>query len=986
MISRRTTSCLYRQQTALKVVSGPFFACHSNSSSSSSSPLCFRNFHNTTTTTTSTSGCGNNNNNTRFLLPTTKITSIKSKANYSYSQSHSFSTSTGFSASASIKDQTSRDIAEDKYKDKELRLMFDSNAFWKDFSTYKSSSSINISETTTKNQSPHSQQQQKLDQQDPNQVIKAGLFDNPYLTSPQGIIHFTQVSLAQSQALVQKILTDNAEQVSNPGLLIRTLDRLSDTLCQVIDLMGCLLASHPDPQYQAAARHAHETMFEFMNVLNTSVELYDRLDSVFSSPEKIATLSNEEKSVGNLLLSDFKKSGIQLDPQTREKFVKLASVISIKGQEFMSYATAAPTDPRQAFITVPKSQLEGLDPGLARSLSKANSYYTGGVNLFSSSKNGGKNTKYLVPTTGIEAAVALRTIRDEEVRKEIWLQGRLSPDKNQIPRLKTMLHARQDLANLMGQSSYAEYELRDKMVKSPTNVVKFLNRLAQDIFPKAQREVAELGRLKQQATDIPNKTSEIQAWDRDFFGARYLHQQHLLTDHRDDIPTKDQVSLLPEYFSLGTVMQGLSRLFSSIYGIKFVPVEPKPGETWREDVRRLDVVSEDEGLIGVMYCDLFQAPDKSPNPAHFTVRCSRRIFAEENDEIRAMDPLASQRYRRHGPKSLNSGDGINDDEQQLPIIVLMCDFSPMYYTSEPGTCLLSFTEVETLFHEMGHAMHSMLGRTALHNVSGTRCATDFVELPSVLMERFASAPQVLALYAHHHISGEPLPYSLVQEYQRTTKQLLQYSETYSQIKLALLDQLFHSNGEEEEGKEGNGNGKRKNVVVDNLSSAYYKLESENGLFPAHPKNDWYTQFGHLVGYGASYYCYLFDRAIADRVWEHVFRANPISREAGEKWRNEVLKWGGSKDPWEMVASILDTPELRNGDESAIVELAYSHEKKLDDNNINEIEEEDKDDNNDGNDRLGSLEDSSNNIINNDNSSNNGNGSSSSATTTASAGQ
>lgn len=832
-----------------------------------------------------------------------------------------------FSQSLSRFYSTARETSEIKYNDKDLRLMFDSSNFW---SKYRSQSPANSQQT--------------------------GLFDNPYLVSPEGILHFTQVSLQQSQTLASMIISDGREGVDGVRL-IRTLDRLSDTLCQVIDLMGCLLASHPQPQYLEAARQAHSTMFEFMNVLNTSVELFNRLETVFADPDYATKLNEEEIAVGLLLLNDFKKSGIKLDGKSREKFVKLSSLISEKGHEFMIHASSPPTDPSQGFIAVPRNQLDGLDPSLANSLTKtvannvkdasnvsgaaanvaANVAASAASLLFNNSSTVAKHTKLLIPTGGFEAAVAMRSIKSEQVRKSIWISGRQSPDSQQDSRLSEVLRARHSLAKLMGCDSYAEYELRDKMVKKPKLVSKFLNKLAASVYPKAMKELKELAQMKASATDIADRTDQLQAWDRDIFSSRYLQQQHYLSENQEEISLRSKVGSLPEYFSLGTVIQGLSRLFSAIYGIKFVPVAPKPGETWRSDVRRLNIVCEKEGLIGVMYCDLFQAPGKSPNPAHFTVRCSRKVFKEENDSVRKLDPLADIRY----PKNQT------DDVQQMPIIVLMCDFATSGLRSDKknrfgiknsnsdnsdksvgyddSTCLLTFNEVETLFHEMGHAMHSMLGRTALHNVSGTRCATDFVELPSVLMEHFASAPQVLALYAYHYMTGEPLPYALLQEYKRTSHELLSNSETYSQIKLAQLDQKYHSEEYEKIAKEEAQGEFDKSANTTPLSRAYYEVENDHGLFPASPESHWYTQFGHLVGYGASYYCYLFDRAIADRVWEHVFKKNPISREAGEKWRNEVLRWGGSRNPWELVANVLDAPEMANGDETAVQELAVSEE-------------------------------------------------------------
>ena len=149
-----------------------------------------------------------------------------------------------------------------------------------------------------------------------------------------------------------------------------------------------------------------------------------------------------------------------------------------------------------------------------------------------------------------------------------------------------------------------------------------------------------------------------------------------------------------------------------------------------------------KGHIGVVYCDLFEREGKSPNPAHFTLRCSRRI---SSDELREAADLTSQSGALFATAREAANDGLatnynNRDGNalyQLPTIALICDFAlPPPNTTRPT--LLSFRELTTLFHEMGHALHSLLGRTALQNVSGTRCATDFAELPSVLMENFAS--------------------------------------------------------------------------------------------------------------------------------------------------------------------------------------------------------------------------------------------------------
>jgi mitochondrial intermediate peptidase len=171
--------------------------------------------------------------------------------------------------------------------------------------------------------------------------------------------------------------------------------------------------------------------------------------------------------------------------------------------------------------------------------------------------------------------------------------------------------------------------------------------------------------MKEMKSQLEGKTS-FQIWDRDYY-------QRLVQSHGDRL----QWEPISQYFSVGTVMQGLSRLFSHLYGIKFVPKETRLGEVWHPDVRRLDFFDE-KGHIGVMYCDIFHRPAKaSTNPAHYTIRCSRRVDPHEE------------------------GTTISRDGYQLPVIGLICDF--LQVDNQPS--LLSWSEVTTLFHEMGHALH-----------------------------------------------------------------------------------------------------------------------------------------------------------------------------------------------------------------------------------------------------------------------------------------
>lgn len=718
-----------------------------------------------------------------------------------------------------------------------IRKIFDDDIFWKNFNRQEGQ---NIGKTITFLGFNSK---------------KTGLFKNPYLTTPSGLKEFSKDSLQKAKELVDKIISDQSDE----GLksYITNLDRLSDILCRVIDLAEFIRVVHPKKSFVSAAQDCHEEMFEFMNVLNTNVDLYLILKKALEREDIVKHLSHEEVTVGKILLADFEKSGINMDPSTRNDFIEYSQQIAVFGQHFTNGLGESNKD----YIEVDVKKLQYLDNTILSHLS---------TDL--------TRTNYKIPTWGYLPHAILRYCKDEDVRKKVWVELH-STSKQQVDLLETMLKYRAVLAHIMNKPNFAAYQLDEKMAKSPEHVMNFLEKLAAETKPHAIQELRLLSNLKQKENSDTSylKDHEVAAylkpWDRDYYSQQYTTSQRS--------STTEQIS---SYFSLGIVLQGLSNLFNSIYGIQLIPSRVQSGETWSDDVRRLDVVSEEEGLIGVVYCDLFQRKGKTPNPAHFTVCCSRKIYPDEDsEELKLVQTGKSQK---------------TGEDFQLPVISLVCNFDK---NAAIGKCLLSLNDVETLFHEMGHAMHSMLGRTSLHNISGTRCATDFVELPSVLMEHFAKDSRVLQTFARHYLTEEPIPLQLLETFQKENN-FLKNTESFSQIKMALLDQSLHSNA----------------PLTPDFDSThiYHTLEKIHEIL-ADTESNWQGKFGHLFGYGASYYSYLLDRAIASKVWLHLFAANPLDRSKGDKFKNEVLKWGGSKNPWLCVADALDTPEISAGDSRAI---------------------------------------------------------------------
>lgn len=196
----------------------------------------------------------------------------------------------------------------------------------------------------------------------------------------------------------------------------------------------------------------------------------------------------------------------------------------------------------------------------------------------------------------------------------------------------------------------------------------------------------------------------------------------------------------------------------------------------------------------------------------------------------------------------------------------------------------------------------MIGRADYHNVSGTRCPIDFVEIPSILMEHFLADPAVLGLFATHHQTGASLPAGLLMAHQ-ANRSTFKAIELHSQMSMAMLDQLYYSTVVGEPGF--------------NSTATLEKLQAATGIVPPVSGTAWQTGFGHLYGYGAGYYSYLFGRTVTGQIWDKVFRNSPTSRASGERLRENVLKWGGGKDPWECLGGLLGDERLTKGDQEAM---------------------------------------------------------------------
>ena len=431
---------------------------------------------------------------------------------------------------------------------------------------------------------------------------------------------------------------------------------------------------------------------------------------------------------------------------------------------------------------------------------------------------------------------------------------------NQTEILENLLSFRHKLASLVGYPTYAHRVLKSSMAGSPDTVMDFLQKLSVKIAPLVEKEVEDMLMLKQEISDSSSDSEQLEPkvlrpWDYLFLSSEAQRRR---------LP--GNLKKIRNWFSLDACIGGLGNLFESLFNVRLEQVPTKPGEVWDPHVRKIAFVHRQEGLLGYTYTDFYTRPGKLVSDCHFMIQGGRELNKISSSELQAS----------------HSQSGY-----QLPIIALCCSFDPP--TTETSPCLLNQHSVENLFHEMGHALHSMLGRAKYQNITGTRCSTDFAEVPSILMEYFLNDTRVLSSFARHYKTSQPLPENLLDAFQ-VSQHFFPAYEMQTQLFFAMMDLHFHT-------------------VYPSSQKGGYIMEAYAQLHNKYSPSEyvdgtaWFLRFNHICSYGAKYYSYLWSRAVASLIWNSCFVSNPFSKSSGLKLHG-MLRHGGGINPNTLVSDVL----------------------------------------------------------------------------------
>src|SRR3954453_23547867 len=417
-------------------------------------------------------------------------------------------------------------------------------------------------------------------------------------------------------------------------------------------------------------------------------------------------------------------------------------------------------------------------------------------------------------------------------RKQLYIvRETLAKDKN-VSLLNQMLAVRNEIALRLGYKSWDDYQTEVKMAKTGMNAEKYINDLVAGIQPKFDSEIAELKKLK--AADTHDANAKIMVWDWRYYSNRRDKQKY-------DVDKE----ALRAYFPFEKVLDGMFNIYQSIFGLKFEKIVAP--YKWINDLQLYLVTDTGTGEpLGMFYLDMFPREGKFNHFAQFVII---------------------------------SGKLLPDGKYQRPTVALLCNFPP---ANGDAPSLMTHQDVETLFHEFGHALHSIVTRAKYGRFAGTNVPGDFVEAPSQMLQNWVWDKKVLDTFAaDYRDPSKRIPAEIVKKL--NDAKLASAGVLYRrQFAFAFLDLSLHDPHPEE-------------MPYDSVAISNPILEKV--FLPIDPSTTFVSYFGHLNGYDAGYYGYAWADAIAADMATVFDKAKDryLDKQAGMRLRNEIYAQGDSRE-------------------------------------------------------------------------------------------
>ena len=587
---------------------------------------------------------------------------------------------------------------------------------------------------------------------------------------------------------------------------VGALDKISYDFGLTANRLSVIKETSQDAGLREAATQAVKELEEWVVGLDYREDVYKVLKSYADRKPK---LKGEDAKLLFETMRDYRRAGLDLPKVQRDEVERMRKQLSNLEIDFESNVTKA-----EKPVKFTKAELEGVPEDLLEQMKTGEDQYTVMANIT------------------VQFITVEETAKREETRKRLLVEHDNLARAQNSPLLEKILPLRDDIAKRLGYKTWADYQTEVKMVKNGATAIDFLERLKTGLQPKFDAELAAYRQIKARETGDPN--AQIYIWDWRYFSNQLKKEKYTVDAEQ-----------LRVYFPYQRVLDGMFRIYQSIFGLKFQQVNPP--YRWVSDLQLYAVSDSKTGEpLGLFYLDMFPREGKYNHFAEFGLIEGRRL---------------------------------EDGKYQRPVCALICNFpSP----SKDKPSLLAHSDVESLFHEFGHAMHTILTRAKYGRFSGTSVPRDFVEAPSQMLENWVWDKRVLDSFAaDYRDPSKKIPAEILAKL-KESRLATEGTRYRRQLSFGLTDLRLHTE------------------IHDSNAAEALPLSNKvlsDVFLPLAPDTAFVAYFGHLMGYDAGYYGYAWADAIAAdmaTVFEHAPNGY-FDQTVGRRLRTEIYEPGDSRD-------------------------------------------------------------------------------------------
>ena len=562
-------------------------------------------------------------------------------------------------------------------------------------------------------------------------------FFEPYNT-PHDTVPFDRIALDDyEEAFMEGIRRDDEEiekTVNNPEepTFENTIVRIDnekgnhyyDLLDRVSNVFSCMLSAETSDELDELAQKMSPILTKHSNDVRLNKRLFERIKYVY---EHHRELTPEEKMLLDNCYDGFVRSGALLNDEDKERLRTLTEEASMLSLQF-SQNLLKENKAFKLHIT-DKTQLDGL-PDTAIEAAAQNAAE--------------ENEEGWIFTLDYPSYSPFMTYsKQRELRRQLYMAKNTEcthdNKENNIEICKRIVNLRREIAQLLGNDTYADYVLKHRMASNTQNVYKLLNDLIDAYKPTAEKEVEEIREL---AHKLEGDDFTVEPWDFSYYSHKLQMERYNL-----------DAEMLRPYFELKNVIKGVFGLATTLYGITFKENTDIP--VYHPDVKAYEVFDKDGSYLAVLYADFY--PRKGKQGGAWMTEFQGQWIDRKGNNVR-------------------------------PHVSVVMNFTKP--TAEKPA-LLTLGEVETFLHEFGHSLHGMFANTRFESLSGTNVWWDFVELPSQFMENYAVEKDFLRTFAFHYKTGKPIPDELIERIVKSRNFMAAYG-CLRQVSFGLLDMAYYT--------------------------------------------------------------------------------------------------------------------------------------------------------------------------------------------------